>query len=221
MSEDGLKELLGYIEQREESLSRYSDKLRESLKKIDNMFGDSKYCAICSGREEAREHHRFYSRKESKGLDDVEEIIDNAVRIIGPNDFLGHWANAESGEVYVEDHEKAAHQFKACIEVSVNVWDTEPFKTEETEMGTYEAYLAIIEHDLGIARKDRDHKGTLLYETNHRVQLFSEASRQTLKDIIHSNRLIPFLRHVADVLEKKNREYKEVSEVAKKLTSAL
>jgi hypothetical protein len=42
-----ISEILSYIQQREETLSRYSDKLRQSLAQISQVFGDADYCQRC------------------------------------------------------------------------------------------------------------------------------------------------------------------------------
>ena len=42
-----ISKILDYIQEREESLSRYSDKLRQSLAQISQVFGDANYCQQC------------------------------------------------------------------------------------------------------------------------------------------------------------------------------
>jgi len=42
-----ISEILSYIKLREETLSRYSDKLRQSLAQISQVFGDADYCQRC------------------------------------------------------------------------------------------------------------------------------------------------------------------------------
>jgi hypothetical protein len=42
-----LNQILGYIQEREETLSRYSDKLRQSIVKISDVFGSKVLCRYC------------------------------------------------------------------------------------------------------------------------------------------------------------------------------
>jgi hypothetical protein len=57
--EGELAEVIQYIAEREENLSRYSDKLRQNLVRISNLFGSKMECRIC-GEEHvapgARDH---------------------------------------------------------------------------------------------------------------------------------------------------------------------
>jgi len=46
-SPEGLKEVLAYISEREGKLSNYSDRLRQAVKRIEDVFGNSKFCQIC------------------------------------------------------------------------------------------------------------------------------------------------------------------------------
>jgi hypothetical protein len=45
---EGLIEIVKYIQEREENLSRYSDKLRQSLVRIAQVFGSARECQICN-----------------------------------------------------------------------------------------------------------------------------------------------------------------------------
>ncbi|MEM2293185.1 MAG: hypothetical protein QXX41_07915 [Nitrososphaerota archaeon] len=164
MSGSELVELLKYIQEREENLSRYSDKLRRSLVKISNAFGSKDFCMICDRLQ------RYHT--------DVKD-----------------------------------HEFKAKVYVSIDVLDDEPFYTEYDEYGTFDYYLAIRGHELIIQvkvnREETICKG------------FGEVSRELLKALVKSKRLIPFLKKVADELERVGKEYKEVSEIAEKMASVI
>jgi hypothetical protein len=76
-------------------------------------------------------------------------------------------------------------------------------------------YLAIIKHHLGYV----DVVGT--YSDPSGVTAFDEAPRETLKALVKSGRLIPFLQKVANTLQGKSEEYREVAEVAEKLAKAV
>jgi hypothetical protein len=45
---EGLIEIIKYIQEREENLNRYSDKLRQSLLRIAQVFGSVRECQICN-----------------------------------------------------------------------------------------------------------------------------------------------------------------------------
>ncbi|MCL6579940.1 MAG: hypothetical protein K6T73_11300, partial [Candidatus Bathyarchaeota archaeon] len=59
---------------------------------------------------------------------------------------------------------------------------------------------------------DRAHRWT---------QWFDDSSREKLKALVKSGRLIPFLQKVADKLQSVGEEYAEVSEIAEKMAKAL
>ena len=176
MAEADLNQILAYIQDREETLSRYSDKLRRSLVKIADVFGRKDLCRLCG----------WYVSKH-------------------PTRKTG------TGEIYCETPIPK-------IEVSVDIIDDVHFEVEEE--GKYSPstkyYLAIIEHMLGYVETYDDDR----FRTSY-LHYFSEAPRERLKVLVKSGRLIPFLRKVADVLDAKGEEYREVSEVAEKLAQAI
>jgi hypothetical protein len=51
-SEEDFLGLIKYIEERGKSLSKYSDKLRTSLQRIFDVFGNPRYCQICGCNQE-------------------------------------------------------------------------------------------------------------------------------------------------------------------------
>lgn len=165
---ENISKILRYIEKREQNLSRYSDKLRQSIIKIVDVFGPERYCRSCDQPE--RSH---------------------------------------------DDPEKCA--FKPKIQVSLEIIDDVPFYTDELREEDY--YLATVDHYLkavGVAKggdpTDRAHRWT---------QWFDDCSREKLKALVKSGRLIPFLQKVVDTLQAKCMEYEEVSEVAEKLAKAV
>jgi len=48
MAEAEITKIISYIEKRESNLSRYSDKLRESVQRIFDVFGNANRCQICN-----------------------------------------------------------------------------------------------------------------------------------------------------------------------------
>jgi hypothetical protein len=177
MAEADLNKILGYIQDRERTLANYSDKLRQSLIKLSNVFGDTQYCQRCN-KWRVFHDQRWKDKPEGKG------VCDN---------------------------------FKPKIQVSINVIDDEPFLVEPENETAPEIkyYLAIINHWLGYV----DVVGG--YSDPSKVTAFDEAPRETLKALVKSGRLIPFLQKVADVLTAKGEEYREVTQVAEKMAQAV
>jgi hypothetical protein len=172
-----LNQILGYIQEREQTLSKYSDKLRKSLVKIADVFGNPQYCQRCNKWVEYH-NQKWKDKPEGKGV---------------------------------------CGNFKPKIDVSINVIDDEPFLVEPENETAPEIkyYLAIINHWLGYV----DVVGE--YSNPSRVTAFDEAPRETLKALVKSGRLIPFLQKVADVLTAKGEEYREVAQVAEKMAQAV
>jgi len=110
-----------------------------------------------------------------------------------------------------------AHQFTPKIEVSIDIIDGKPFYSDEGE--SY--YLAIIDHYLKIVELPKDVKPTTLNAPNKYTWPMWNAPRWLLKQLTKSGRLLGFLQHVASVLEKAEKEYSEVADLAEKLAKAL
>ena len=170
-SED-IAKVISYIEQKEASLSRYSDKLRQSIDKLVKIFGNKDICRVCG-----------------------HDVVFHPVRKRG------------TGEV-------VCNNFKPKIEVSIDIIDDVPFYEEKDEfVGEINYYLAFHKHSLLMALRYQD--GSIDYV------LFRDASREKLKALVRSGRLIPFLQKVANMLKGKCEEYREVSEIAEKLANAI
>jgi hypothetical protein len=177
MAEADLNKILGYIQERERTLANYSDKLRQSLVKIADVFGNPQYCQRCNKWVE-------YHNKKWKDKPEGKSVCDN---------------------------------FKPKIQVSLDIVDDQPFLIEPEKETTPEIkyYLAIINHSLGYIDVVGEYSNLI------KVTAFDEAPRETLKALIKSGRLIPFLQKVADILQAKSEEYGEVAEVAEKLAKAV
>ena len=80
-----ISEILSYIEQREESLRRYSDKLRQSLVKIANIFGRNNYCRHC-GRWEGY-HANAQARKTWEACENFEPAIEVSINVTDDKHF--------------------------------------------------------------------------------------------------------------------------------------
>jgi hypothetical protein len=198
---ENLKEVIKYIEEREENLNKYSDKLRENLLKIVNLFGDSNYCRICGNKQ------KIYFENIALISEKVKEKFKGEVYI--PHDIV-----FADPELLSEDYKKyAKHKFTPFIQVSIDIKDVEPFREIEKEYeGKYLYYLAFSDHKLVIEKFD-----TSLDSTE--IIYFDEASRETLKEIVKTKALVKFLKYVAEQLKQKEEEFKQVSEIAEKLAS--
>jgi hypothetical protein len=173
-----LNQILGYIQEREQTLSKYSDKLRKSLVKIADVFGNPQYCQRCN-KWSVFHDEKWKDKPEGKGV---------------------------------------CGNFKPKIDVSVDVTDDIPFyKTDEEMPETY--YLGITNHNLKIIGVCGN---VGIFADNRQWTVwFENASREMLKALVKSGRLIPFLQKVADVLTAKGEEYREVAQVAEKMAQAV
>jgi hypothetical protein len=170
-----LNQILGYIQEREKTLSRYSDKLRQGVVKISDVFGSKVLCRYCG----------WYVNE--------------------------HPTHKTTGEIVCGTPTPR-------IEVSIDIVDDKHFMEEEQDeySPNIKYYLALIKHRLGyIVTYDNDRF------TPKTVAYFSDAPRKLLKALVKSGRLIPFLQKVADTLQAKSEEYREVAEVAEKLAKAV
>ncbi len=108
------------------------------------------------------------------------------------------------------------------IKISIEVDDTEPFRVEKIEEDSgdiveYKYYLAIQDHRLIV----RVHRDSAFYKEKWDWFGIANASRETLKCIIKSGRLLKFLQYVAENLEKTTKEYEAVATIAEKIAQAV
>ena len=175
MAEADINQILGYIKEREATLSHYSDKLRQNLQRIFDIFGHPDYCQVCDVSEGSLKH---------------------------------------KGQKYADE---TAHVFIPKIRISLDLQDTEHFAEIGDEPEYY--YLATkngMLHIMGTVACEMDITGwTCWYRQPH------EVSREVLKQLVRSGRLIPFLQKIADTLAQEGEEYKQVAEVAEKLAKAV
>jgi hypothetical protein len=225
--ENELLETIRYIKEREEKLSRYSDKLRRAVESVFDVFGDPKECQLCGFTEDRGFHKKYYYYGcNSKalwnvyGVDDPNEV-QTGYRIVileqeNPSETIA-WDDVKKERyVYVN---KNQHKFTPKIFVSIDVEDGVPFYVEEREYDIYEYYLAFSKHKLVIALRIRGKHEA--WSTQRLIYGPHEVSRECLKALVKSGRLLEFLRMVAEKLQKMNEEYGEVSEIAEKMAKAV
>jgi hypothetical protein len=153
-----------------------------------------------------------YIEQREKTLENYSEKLQNSLvaiaRMFGWRDdvcrFCGYLKTS---------HGSINHEFMPQIAVAIDVRDTEPFLERERDDGLVEEYYLAIED-----------KELFIYMTDgysERLMFFDEAERWVLKALVKSGRLAKFFKYVADVLEKKNKEYAEVANIAEKLAAAV
>lgn len=208
-----MTEVIEYIEEREKNLSLYSDKLRDNIEKIFALFGDPEECRICGKNKE--EHKRYMVRYNQLRYNELpEKILEMKPKIVNKDFDVGKWGNRETNEIYVEEKE-ITHEFQPKIFVSIDIDDTETF---------YEEHIETVDVNYGYFLGFRDHNLWII-EANYTDDTECEKSigfsqRKVLKELVKSGRLTKFLIVVAERLKRAEEEYKEVSEIAEKLSSS-
>jgi hypothetical protein len=238
VAEAELTQIVKYIEEREKTLSRYSDKLRRAVERIFNVFGDPDECQVCEGEEgyfmhfkyyyydyPNEEYHQYYYIK--TGVNEVpSEIHGMKVEVLERDEALESKRPDRSFDkerrVWFVFKTPNYHKFTPKVFVSIDVEDGVPFYTEKH--GEHydvidEYYLAFQDHELVILNKTRYENDVRWPVTN--ICGVNEVSRECLKALVKSGRLLEFLRMVAEKLQKMNEEYGEVSEIAEKMAKAI
>jgi len=207
MSED-IKKIINYISEREANLSRYSDKLRKSVTAVANVFGDADECQVCGFSRLWGDHGKYRIRYSHQVTDTLPEKIQGLkVKVVSSNYKKGRWAEGEYA--FVEEVENQ-HKFTPKVEVSIDFQDEISFYQAE-DGDTY--FLAFKDHQL-VAN-------IVFSEYEADVRELAEISREALKALVRSGRLIDFLKLAAEKLAEAEQEYKQVAEVAEKLAKAV
>ena len=223
-----LVKTIKYIEERERSLSRYSDKLRRSLERIFNVFGNPNSCQICGLSEWSGFHKKYYyydcnhPQASVSATDDpksLESYTSYKIVVLEQENPVERWAwDDVKKERYVYVN-KNQHKFTPKVFVSIDIEDTLPFYTVEDDEVIDEYYLAFRKHELAIVVWTR-YKGES-WTSSVRTYGVDQVSRECLKALVKSGRLLEFLKTVSEKLQKMSEEYKEVSEIAEKMAKAI
>lgn len=201
-------EIMKYIQERSENLRRYTKKLREAIAVIEKVFGERNRCRICGLytwlEGEKRLVYANAAIAGSKMSDPkAKPLINSSVE----HDEL-------FSEKYLDILEcKKPHKFIPCVDVDIDVDDVEPFYINEDEQ---KYFLAFKDHELICVIVD-EWDG----DRHEEYKKLSNLGRDALKDLIKSKRLIKFLEYVAEELRKREQDFREVSEIAEKMTLAL
>jgi len=235
VAEAELTKTIRYIEEREKSLSRYSDKLRRAVERIFNVFGDSDKCQICGGGKDYfmhfkyyyydyphEEYHRYYYTK--TGVNEVPaEIHGMNVEVLDRDEaYLEHKPTKnfdKERNVWFVFKNPKYHEFMPKVFVSIDVEDGVPFYSVEDEEAVDEYYLAFRKHEMVIVMRTR-YKNEA-WTSGAKVYGVNEVSRECLKALVKSGRLLEFLKTVSEKLQKMSEEYREVSEIAEKMAKAI
>jgi len=229
MAEANLVEAVKYIEKREQELSRYSDKLRASVKRVFDQFGDSDYCRICNLRDMSRVHFKFMVALEYGGIDytDDEEKIQKLLTsgkyiLVNSKDFNNIWIiNNKFVIVKNDDY----HEFMPKIHLSLNV-DGEPFYSTKSDGDIIDYYLASRDGEIKIIKASKpdvefeslEEESEMTYHVEYNI---SNISRKVLKELVKSHAIEKFLRKYIENLDSTTDEIEKVSEIAEKLASVL
>jgi len=216
MSGNELKQTLSYLREREEKLSRVSDKLRGAITRIAEMFGDPKACAVCGRRREAPPHGRYYDRHACRSTD---ELPPNA-KVVREDEHRGQWGDPHSNTVYFEEvPEGQRHKFTPKIYISLPLKDTAWFwRGNEDEESTYVTTATLAFEDGELVAVLESGYGANVDTTV--TKPLSALSREQLKALVRSGRLPAFLAYAAERLREAGEEYGEVAEVAERMAEA-
>jgi len=196
--------LVKYISEREKGLGRYSDKLRQNLQQIFDVFGSAHHCQICDEAEEHGKHIKYRSEQGYLKREQTETI--NGITVTHP-------ANADY-----------SHPFKPKIPISIDVKDSEIFaKTQRDDLNV--EYYRLATHDLvlvimGETSNEQDITGMSCWFTKPDAYR-APPSREELKQLVKSGRLPKFLAFVAQKLAEAETEYCQVSTIAERMAKTL
>jgi len=206
--------VINYIAEREESLSRYSDKLRESVERIANAFGKKSECQICDMSEGHKNHHRYYEGYRHTAFDELPEKLYNMkVQLVDENYRVNFWGDPETRTIYVREN-KDFHKFVPKVEVSLDV-EGQEFLDAISQYGKELAKLCIHDHEMMLKsyyEGEEEHAG---------YSPISVLSRRLLKRIVKEGHITQLLHQTKEALDVATEEYKEVSEIAEKFAKAL
>jgi len=196
--------VLKYIEEKEENLSNYNDKLRQNMVAIADIFGDSSCCRRCGRLKSDASHFKYEGLRYGKG---VHKIPEDGVFLANLKDAGSKWGNDE-GEYYVKTIDK--HNFLPKIDISINYTDESIFHSD-SDWVKHDFFLSLHKGELEIKEVIDDDKDAVKYIS------FSRASRYLLKKLVQSKRLLPFFQKLGRKVAENTKEYEEVSEIAERM----
>lgn len=230
-----LLEIVSYIAEREKNLSAYSGKLRQSVQRIFDVFGDPSVCQVCDATEWV-DGHTYEAYKQS-GTSQTgswvrlrpSEVKEGCIEVAEVND-CGHlsdevlekmkttsWATFYSMRNF-------KHAFKAKIRLSLDLKHLHThghihyFLLGETP---HDDYYFLNSHDGGL-------NIGILYGSDPedcsdriRDMQLSKVRRSVLKALVKSGAITKFLQAYLQKLQDAEEEYHQISEVAEKLAAAV
>jgi hypothetical protein len=194
-----IQDALNYIIVKEGMISHYTEKMRETARRLNLLFRKKTYCAVCG-------LHKGTDMRDALQSDAPQEIKEKAHGCTEHDQVL----NNPEFQVYLK---YPLHTFTPAIDVTFYIKDSEPFyEVEEDEYSVNKYYLAFSDHHLQVE----------IYNTWNEEHLseqidLDELSRAALKALFNSGRIPKFLKEVQKFLDEKESEYKQASEEAEKI----
>ncbi|MBW2672651.1 MAG: hypothetical protein JRD89_04435 [Deltaproteobacteria bacterium] len=204
-----LLEVLTYLQEKEESLSRHSNKLRKAVARIFGVFGDDRHCQICG------QHYNAHFPRWKVHYADFYEYYhandEQEVRMLAERDGITNIDRIEK----VEEAAITDHKFVPKVYVSLSIRDERWFASERDESGEItDYYLAMRKGEMVIEAYDHEWlESTTIYPHN--------LSRKNLKKLVQSGRIPAFIRLMAERVTAEEREVRELAEIAEKLAKAV
>lgn len=205
-SEEDFVGLVKYLEEREKNLSKYSDKLRQSLQRVFDVFGDPDFCQICSYSADNTRHVKFRDEQGYLHGEETSIVNEQVVTYAKNKDYL--------------------HEFKAKIRISEEIEDVAICMETRLDGQNFEQYKLVTRNDRiwlqGRRNCEMDATGVTTWLTiPEGTQRGGTPSRTELKQLVRSCRLPKFLAYASQKLAEDEQEYKAVAEAAEKMAASL
>lgn len=206
-----LDEVIGYISEREENLSRASKKLYEHIGRIESVFGNPMLCQICNTSRSNCAHFKYFTRRYHVGFSEKPQMSNGyKAELVSSNFDSERWGDPKKKVVYAEEHKY--HLFVPKIEVSIEIGDFPAFYRDEHRGMERAYYLHIGKNGLTVIRCTE--------EAEESIDLTS-IPLDAMKALVRGERLITFLQSLANNREKAEEELQKITEVADQLANTL
>lgn len=213
-----------YLNKRAEALARYSQKMRESVAEIEEIFGDVNFCRVCGLASWKHCKYAYIPAAWSGRYVYTDELPEGA-QLYPDRDAArnAHFATgATRHDAYFPNPDREeSHAFVAKIELNCGqVLADEPVCVLESEEQTgRELRLILHENEMKLALVESDGDGKPVVVDPDYSWLRS-ASRKTIKLAIKQGNIQLFLAKLKNHLDEMTAEYEEVAALADKLAQA-
>lgn len=199
--------VLKYIAEREDNLGKYSDKLRQNVQRIFDVFGSHTDCQIC-GKDTHRGHGKFRARRNGnrpKWMPEATDTIpDMYARMATPEDG----DHGKDGVYTLWEDNPDQHVPIPKIDVSISLRSSVFYQEDGSSW-------AIDMDNRGLAFFHEHEDGSTTTPNAY------EVSRIALKVCIQKGSLTAFLQKIAETLKQESEEYQEVADIAEKMAQAI